>query len=199
MKKKRLKPQPLATREDFFAGVDTLLNLEAIKRKLEAQRDLERQKVDAFYADELASVEATIKGVLALAEAYADAHRAELLPDKTAKSFKYNLAQIGWRTGNRKVDTMSRVTVENAINALKAIGLGAFVASKEEINKAKILIECKDDKTIAIEVTDEKASLKTYQSVPLANAGLKITQAEGFYIEPAGPAADTLKPAEAAA
>jgi phage host-nuclease inhibitor protein Gam len=191
---KRMKPQPLQTAAEFFAVVDALVTLEAHKRKIEAERDIAKQKIETEFSARLAPVLAEIKGKLALAGDYADDHRSELLPDKKAKSFRRGLTSIGWRTGNRKVDTRSGVTVERAIELLKSVGLADFVRQKEEINKEKILDACKDDKTITVGV-----GLKHEITVAIADAGLKITQGEGFYVEPASDAAETMKPAEAAA
>ncbi len=196
MKSKRIKPQPLQSAEEFFAIVDALVKLEATKRKYEAARDLALQRVNAAFDLKLAPVLAEIKGKLALAGPFAEANRKTLLPPKL-KSTVRGLARFGFRDGNRKVELRNGVTVEHAINALKALGITDYVAKKEEIAKAKILTDCKDDETLS--VRDPGAELETWRSVPLANAGLRITQGEGFYIEPASDAANTLKPSENAA
>lgn len=195
-KTKRIKPQPLQTQEQFEATIAAIVTLEATKRAIEAERDLELQRVNSSFDARIDPVLAQLKGRMALAAAYADEHRKELLTGKT-KSALCGLARFGWREGNRKVEQLARVTVENAIAALKALGLGDYVRPKEEIAKDKILADCKDDKTIAVRVVVQK--LETWLSVPLANAGLKITQGESFFVEPASDAAETLKPAEAAA
>lgn len=196
MKSKRIKPQPLQSAEEFFAVVDALVKLEATKRKYEAARDLALQRVNEAFDLKLAPVLAEIKGKLALAGPYAEANRKTLLPPKL-KSTVRGLARFGFREGNRKVELRSGITVEHAINALKALGLTNYVATKEEIAKAKILADCKDDLSLA--VRDPGSELETWRSVPLANAGLRITQGEGFYIEPASDAAAIMNAGESAA
>jgi phage host-nuclease inhibitor protein Gam len=148
MKKTRIKPVSIATQIEFEAAVGELAKLELHKRTINDAREVELQRINTHY-DSLASpVAERMKAVGALVVAYAEAHRAELLP-KEAKSVKLTLATYGWRTGNRTVALMYKVTVENAINALKAGGLGdAYVATKEEIAQSKILADCKDDKTL---------------------------------------------------
>jgi phage host-nuclease inhibitor protein Gam len=188
----RIKSSPIATTIEFVATVSELAMLETKKRAIEAQRDTELQRIYTIFDEALAPVVERIRGQMALAEAYADAHRAELLP-KDAKSVKTSLATYGWRTGNRAVALLSRVTVDHAINALKALGLGGYVATKEEIARAKILADCKDDKTLTIAV-----SPITSREIALADAGLKITQAEAFFVDPTSETAETLKNAEAA-
>lgn len=198
MKSKRIKSKPLASAEEFHAILDAVVQLEATKRKYEAARDLAVQRICDRFDAKLDPVLADLKGKLALAEAYADAHRNELLTTK-AKSVARGLIRFGWREGNRKVEQRKGVTVEHVVNALKALGLGAYVATKEEIAKAKILADCKDNETLTVTVGGDKVAGFVTRTVPLANAGLRITQDESFYIEPASDAAETLKPEAVAA
>lgn len=203
MKSTRLKPTPLATRADFEANIDALLALEAQQRKIAAERDAELLAVTARYDERLAPIELQIKGRLALLSAYAETHRAELLPGKDSKSTTIGLARVGWRIGNRAVVLMSKVTTDHVINALKAIGLDCYVAKKEEIARQQILADCKDDKTLQVEAVDPCGQVVVQdgkpvtKTVPLAEVGLRIKQEETFYIEPLSEDGKALK-AEAA-
>lgn len=196
-KSNRIKSTPIANKIEFLATVSSLAMLEARKRQIEAERDLELQAVNRRFDALTEPLAAQMKGQMALAEAYAEAHREELLP-KDAKSVRVTMATYGWRTGNRAVSLLSRVTVDHAIRALKALGLGGYVAQKEEIAKAKILADCQDDKTIAVELGGAWEAGMVKRQVPLADAGLKITQGETFFVEPTSEAAETLKSAAAA-
>jgi phage host-nuclease inhibitor protein Gam len=190
-KSKRLKPEPLASVPEFLETVVALTTLEALKRKIEAERDAELIAVKARYDQRLAPVLTEIKGRLALAEAYAEAHRKELLPPK-AKSALYGLARFGWREGNRTVATLRRdLTAEQVIASLKAIGLGDYVRTTEEIARAKLLADCRNDKTIAIVAQTARGPRRRH--IALARAGLKITQGENFFVEPTSDAAETMK------
>lgn len=196
-KSNRIKSTPIANKIEFLATVSSLAMLEARKRQIDAERDLELQAVNRRFDALTEPIAAQMKGQMALASAYAEAHRDELLP-KDAKSVRVTMATFGWRTGNRTVGLLSRVTVEHAIRALKALGLGAYVAQKEEIAKARILADAKDDKTITVTLGGDRVAGLVKRQVPLADAGLKITQGEAFFVEPTSEAAETLKSAAAA-
>lgn len=189
----RIKPSPIATKIEFLATVSELAMLETEKRRIEAERDIALQAINRQYDTLAEPIIDRMKGHMARAEAYADEHRAELLP-KNAKSVNTSLATFGWRTGNRTVGLLSRVTVENAIAALKGIGLTDYVATKEEIARAKILADSKDDKTLPYTRVKDGVSA----DVALADVGLKITQGETFFVDPTSETAETLKSAEAA-
>jgi len=193
MKSKRIKPQPLKSSAEFLSTIVALTTLEATKRKMEAERDLELQALNRRFDARLDPVLAEIKGRMALAETYAEEHRKELLPPK-AKSAIYALARFGWREGNRKVALLARVTPEQAIAALKALGLDEYVRKTEELAKDKLLGDCKDDKTLPYTRPEGGQMVP----VALADVGLKITQTETFYVEPTSEAADAIKAGEAA-
>lgn len=202
----RIKPQPLQDRAAFLAEVAALLALEATKRKINAERDAALLKVNAEFDGRLAPIEADIKGRMALASDYADGHAAELLPDKASRSFTTETARIGWRTGNRTVAQKSGVTVEHVVNSLQALGLESYVKIERSINRAAILADCTDDKTLNRVVRDPAGAVVLDENqqpmtepVLIGDVGLKITQGESFYIEPKSASAETLKPVEAAA
>jgi phage host-nuclease inhibitor protein Gam len=189
----RIKPTPISSVDAFTLAIDELATLEAMRRKIEAERDLEVAAVKTRFAERLGPIEDRIKGKGALVLAYAEEHRAALLP-KDKKSATTALAVYGWRTGNRCVKLLSRVSEELAINALKALGLGYLVRQVEAINRDQILSDCKDDKTIGLRV-----GMAHEMPIALSDAGLRIAQGETFYVEPRSDAATTLKPVEAAA
>lgn len=192
--KNRLKLQPLATRGEFIETINELAALELRRREIEVAREKALQAVNREFDTRLAPIAERIKGKFALAEDYAEAHRDELLPDK-AKSAVVALARYGWRTGNRTVALLARVTSAQAIESLKRLGLGAYVRVKEEIARDLILADCADGKTLSVAAADSDAA----KLVPLGEAGLKIAQSETFFIEPHGERADTLTEAAVSA
>lgn len=195
-KSTRIKVTPIANTTEFHATVSELARLELQARTINLKREDELQRVNKIFDQAIEPIAEKMKGLGALALAYAEAHRDQLLP-KGAKSVGLSFATYGWRTGNRTVGLLSRVTVEHVINALKAAGLGdAYVVTKEELSRAKILADCKDDKTLPYQVLKDGV----VQDVKLADFGLKISQTESFYVEPvsATDAAETIKPEVAA-
>jgi len=202
----RIKATTLTTREQFNAAVDSAANLDTMIRYINARRDRAIQRIQIKFGMKTAPLEVQRDAQVGLAEKYADAHRAELLPDeKKKKSGDTATATFGWRDGNRTVRaTSKRVTEETAIAVLKAERLGDYVRTKEELAKAKILNDAVDDKTLSRIVLDPvgEAVIRegeyVMEKVELAKAGLQITQTETFFIEPKVETAATLKSKEAA-
>lgn len=187
----RIKPAKLATQLEFEATIADIVRLDIESRAIANRREKELERINTIYDAEQAPVSAQIKALLAQALNYAEEHRAELLP-KDAKRVRLSLATYGWRTGNRTLALLARVSEENAINALKAGGLAdEYVATKEVLARAKILADCKDDKTLPYLRPVEGVM----QPVKLADFGLKVVQSEAFFVEPvsATDAAETIR------
>jgi len=189
---KRLKPTPLADEAAFTRTINAIVGLQARAAAIEAERDARIVAIQREYAEQLDPIAHVIEAKVALADAYATAHRTELLTgDK--KSIELATAIVGWRTGNRTVKPIGKKwTPEATIAALKEAGLTVYVRTVEEIAKDRVLADCKDDKNLPVG-----------NGVPividLSLFGLKISQTETFYIEPKTETAETLKPAEAVA
>jgi len=204
MKTKRLKPTPIATRDEFHENISALLTLEALTRKINAERDARLIEVNREFDARIAPYLADIKGRMALVSDYAEKNRSELLPKKEVKSFTAGLARVGWRTGNRTVAQRYGVTAEQAINALEALHLEAYVRTKKEIARDLILADCTDDATLSRPKRDAHGQIilensqPILESVALADVGLKIAQTENLFVEPISENADTLKVAPAA-
>lgn len=194
MAAKRIKAQPIETAAEFRAVVNQIAEAQAEHVAISARRDRAVQRIQARYAEKLAPIDAEIVAKIERADAYAEAHRAELLP-KDKKSFTLACATCGWRTGNRTVKITPKTIEEAAvIAALKEHNLGNYVRSVETIDKAKILTDCKDDLTLPVQFP---SSEDENPPVALADLHLKISQSETFYIEPAVETGETIKPEEA--
>lgn len=192
---KRLKAKPLTTEADFIRTINEAASLQSKAATLIAERDARIVEIQNEYAEQLSPIENEIDKLVALADGYAQSHRDALLP-KGKKSVELAIASYGWRTGNRTVKLLSRMTAEGVIAMLKGAGLGAYVRQVEEIAKDKILSDCKDDKTlhmhrVSVTTADEDAD------VSLSSVGLKISQSETFFIEPKAESGETLTPASA--
>lgn len=202
----RIKAKKLATREEFNAAVQQAADHELMIRYIATRRDRAIQRIQARFGEKIAPLAVERDAQIALAEKYAEEHRKELLPDETKKkSGETPVATFGYRTGNRTVRLLSKVSEENAIATLEALRLDRFVRTVKEIDKAGLLREADDDKNVTrsvhdpvgAEIIDPLTRLPKLELVALSTAGLKITQAETFYVEPKVESAETMKPQEA--
>lgn len=191
----RIKAPTLGSHGEFLALVNELAQLEIEQRTLAAQRDARLAAIEAEFDAQLAPITEKIKGRVALAAAYAREHRTELLA-KDAKSARTTLATYGWRTGNRTVALLGHYTTETVIARLKQTGLGRFIRTREEIARDAILAMSRNGKTVTLHAA---APGRRPRHIALARAGLRITQAETFYVEPHAATAETLKLTAAAA
>lgn len=71
-------------------------------------------------------------------QAYCEAHRAELTSEGKTKTANLITGEVQWR---QRPPSVSVRGAESVIEALKRLGLGKFVRTKEEINKEAILNE----------------------------------------------------------
>src|SRR4051812_4397696 len=114
----RIKAKALTTREEFTAAVASAADHDLTIRYIKARRDRAIARLQQKFGEKIAPHEVERDAQIALAEKYADAHRKELLPDeKKKKSAETATATYGYRTGNRKVGLLYKVTEENAVAA----------------------------------------------------------------------------------
>jgi len=203
----RIKAKTLTTREEFNAAVQSAADHDLMIRFIATRRDRAIARIQARFGEKITPHEVERDAQIALAEKYADAHRKELLPDeKKKKSAETATATFGYRTGNRKVGLLHKVTEANAIASLEALRLSRFVRTVKEVDKERLLRESTDDKTVQRQVldpvgepvVDPETQLPKTEAIALSTAGVKITQAETFYVEPKIESAEAIKPAEAA-
>ncbi|MHC1762897.1 MAG: host-nuclease inhibitor Gam family protein [Verrucomicrobiia bacterium] len=155
-------------------AIKSRLDLEDIVRAI-ADLTLERNIQQTNLDQELTSIRAEYEATLTrlsqdldekveLVRAWAEANPDEF---KGLKSLDLVHGVIGWRTGQPTLKTLTGWTWDRVLEKLKAIGWFSYVRSKEEVNKQQILAE---RETIAPE--------------NLRNIGVKVVQAEAFYVEP---------------
>jgi phage host-nuclease inhibitor protein Gam len=196
---KRLKLQTLKTEREFHSTLNAIAALQAAANKVIAKRDAEIVAIQQRYAGTLDPITHELAALVALAEAYADEHRAELLP-KDRKSVDTATCTYGWRTGNRTVRPLNKQWTEaKIIEALEHACLDDYVREVKEIAKDKILADCEDNKTLAqpAAIDEDGDEIIPAETIALADVGVKITQSESFYIEPKAESGETLKASEA--
>lgn len=121
--------------------------LAKIKERHEKQAEPHRLEIDRLQ-----------KGV----QAWCESNRAQLTNNEKVKTAGFNTGNVSWRV---RPPSCGIRGAEAVIDALKRLGLGRFIRSKEEINKEAILNEPDAVKGVA---------------------GITINQGEDFNIEPFG-------------
>jgi phage host-nuclease inhibitor protein Gam len=126
-----------------------------IKRIGELQRDLARTQADmndaiakitAQYQPHIEKTSNDLKRLQEGVQAYCEAHRSELTSDGKVKTANLVTGEVQWR---QRPPSVSVRGVDAVIEALKRLGLGRFVRTKEEVNKEAILNEQEAVKGVA--------------------------------------------------
>jgi phage host-nuclease inhibitor protein Gam len=135
------------------------------------RRQRERQRIEAAMNDELSQVRErfereaqphaeAIKACSLGVRAWCEAHRAELLGDERSKTVALASGELRWRLRPPSVIVRS---ADKVLEALRRLGLGRFIRTKEELSKDAILAE--------------PAAVQHIK-------GISISQKEDFVIEP---------------
>ena len=103
-------------------------------------------KVTAKHQPTLEAVDVRLKTLQGGVQAYCEAHRNELTNDGKTKTANLITGEVQWRQRPPSVGVRG---VEAVIEALKRLGLGKFVRTKEEINREAILNEPEAVKGVA--------------------------------------------------
>lgn len=160
----RVKTEGFETREAFDAAVDQIARKEVQRRELEAQRDALIQQTQEKHNPAIDALKAEIDALVGKAEAYAKDNRDGLLPTGR-QSGETPLANFGFRWGNKTLVLLSnRWSWEAVIDSLRKAGLAGFIRTKEEVAKDA----AKDELSEPV----------------LAQHGMRIKQAETFWVEP---------------
>jgi phage host-nuclease inhibitor protein Gam len=166
MKKNQVKPmQPvIRSREDMESLVAEITVLKNHQRLLTAQMDSQIQNIREFYEPQLVARSQSLEEKIELAREWGEAN-----PDQfgTARSIEMVHGVVGWRTGPPALKTLAGWTWDRVKDTLKTIGAGAYIRTKEEVNKQNLLA---DRDAIGAE--------------KLRQLGLRVAQEEAFYVEP---------------
>lgn len=164
MKKTRIKTEAAAvvfqTREAVNEAIAQIGNAQRERERIETAMNEELAAIKARYEADAAQHAAVIKDFGKGIQIWAEANRADLTRDGRTKTVRLAAGEFSWRTRPPKV----RITGEGiVIEALKKLGLGRFIRTKEEIDKNAILAD-----------PDAVAGVK----------GIGLSQGEDFVIRP---------------
>jgi phage host-nuclease inhibitor protein Gam len=167
-----LKLNPLATRADAEAAMTTLADTVNRRRQLLARMDAELLRIRETFAPDVAHCDQEIAGHISALRVWAETNPREFARDK--KSIALISGRLGFRT-----DTPSLALVNRTLTWTRVLGLVAakrwrkFIRLKTEVDKDAILARCG---------TLQKPT--KFQTGTLPALGLKLVQAENFFVEP---------------
>lgn len=171
MKTTRTKTKTLPvihTRAEAEALVAQYASVKAAEAKNIAARDqrvLEAQEAYTEILSYLSDQAATAVKILA---AWAQAHPEEFPKDR--KSIQFAAGTIGFRTGNPKLEPRSKWTWEKILARIQELKLVAWIRNKPEVDREAILAQHAAGKLLDGDLT---------------TIGVRITQDESFYVDPA--------------
>lgn len=162
----RVKAGSIQSRAEFESFVNQIAIATVEIRRKEAARDAQLQQIRENYAPGIAQLTDRQTLLALAAEKYASEHGPELLPGKE-KSAETALARYGFRTGMPALKTLSKMTWEKVKACLIERELKEFLRQPEvEINKQALLEAAREG------------------CVDLQGIGVKVVQAEDFFVEP---------------
>lgn len=159
-----MKPAKIQTPEQAEAALAAYAIAQNRIARLEAEMNLKLTSVREHYADEMSSLSDAAKAEAARLRDYADSH-PELF-DKS-RSIKLLHGVIGYRLGNWAVKLIRGFKAERVIALAKTILGPNYIRTREDLDKDSIL-----------------ADRERLPPAQLASCGLRLEQAESFYITP---------------
>jgi phage host-nuclease inhibitor protein Gam len=164
--KSRLKTPAttVRSREEMEALVGDITKLKINQQSLTADMNERITAVRQKYEGALGDIDEALKGKMALARDWAEAHPAEF---GKARSIAMTHGDVGWRLGNPALKTLRGWTWDRVLERLKASLMAGYVRHKEEVDKAGLLAD------------REKLTSQT-----LLGLGVQVVQEETFFIEP---------------
>jgi phage host-nuclease inhibitor protein Gam len=168
MSKNRIKiklPQ-ISTREEAETAVGQIALAIINKTNLTSQMDEEVANARKKYEGNLTAIDADVEAKTEALRIWAEAN-PDAFP-KGRKSLDFVQGTIGFRTGTPALALLNRKWNWDKVTKALQERLPAFLRDKPEMDKASLLAQ-RDEKIIA-------------ENLPLV--GLKVTQDEGFFVEP---------------
>lgn len=165
--KTRLKKKivTLPTRADVEILLADIRHLKIGLLKIKADREEAIKKIDDRCAGPLNDIQKMLDEKISEVQAWAEANPQEF---ENRKSLEFTHGTIGFRTGTPKLALLSRAWDWGKALAAVCHYLPNFIRSTPEIDKEAIIAQ-RDDQAIQL---------------ALPRCGLKVTQAESFYVEP---------------
>jgi phage host-nuclease inhibitor protein Gam len=148
------------TREDVVDAIARIGEAQRERDRIQADMNDALAKLREQYEDRARPFADRITELSRGVQLYCEAHRDELTNNGKTKTHAFSSGEVRWRMRPPSVAIRAADVV---IDTLKALGLGRFVRTKEEINKEAILADA-----------DAVAGIK----------GVTITQKEDFVVVP---------------
>lgn len=167
MSKSRIKINlpTITTRDEAEFVMNELALAENNRRKLLAIRDGQVLAINSKYEAGIAACAEQVKEKSDLLRAWAETY-PEAFP-KNRKSIEFVAGTLGFRTGTPKLTLLSRAWTWEKVLAEAMHYIPNFIRSKPELDKEAIIAQRE-------ELSDA-----------LPKIGVKVTQAESFFVEPA--------------
>ena len=126
------------TKDDAAADVRTIGDLQRQSLRAATEMNDAIAAITQNFQPRLEALSEQLKTLQDGVQAYCEAHRAELTDGNRVKSANLITGEVQWR---QRPPSVSVRGAEAVIEALKRLGLGKFVRTKDEINKEAILNE----------------------------------------------------------
>lgn len=161
----KLSTPALKTRAQMEECVGQLRDLVIERNRLQLDAEAAHKAVDDKFGPPLAAYGKQIEERYELIRAWAEANPSEF---GGRKSLEVTHGQLGWRTGQPTLKTLTGWTWDRVLEKLKSLpGLSHYLRVKEEVNKQAIL---NDREGMGPDA--------------LRNLGVRVVQDEVFYVEP---------------
>ncbi len=155
-------------RAQFEQEIDVIASLQTQLETLEAEQNQAILNVRDNYGPKIEGIKKQVKASLTSCSEFALRERDGLFA-KDAKTAETALAKYGFRTSTPQVKTVSKWSLDRALEAILKAGKRLFVRTKDEIDKEAILKAHRDGDVTA-------AELRAF--------GLVVAQDESFWVEP---------------
>lgn len=126
------------SKDEAAADIRQIGDLQREMLRLQTDMNDAIAKITAQFQPALEVKSELIKTIQEGVQAYCEGHRSELTNDGKVKTANFVTGEVQWR---KRPPSCAVRGAESVIEALKRLGLGKFVRTKEEINKEAILNE----------------------------------------------------------
>jgi len=158
-------------RENIEILVGEIARLVADQRRMTIQMDAELAAVRARYEEPSAALAEGLRQRTATVQDWAEAHPEEF---ERKRSIEFAHGTVGFRTNPPKLALLSRRwNWEAVISAAKSRAWFAFIRTREEVDKDRIL-----------GLASDAANARQFSEEVLKPVGLKIVRDETFFVNP---------------
>jgi phage host-nuclease inhibitor protein Gam len=155
----------IQTREELEAAAGQVAALLIERDETAAEMNAALQQVREHFEPRLARLDADVAPLLADVKGWAEEHRLTAFGEKRSLDLLH--ATIGFRTGNPRLGLRRGVKWNMVLDMLKTVLGGAYVRSKEEVDREGLL---RDREALG--------------AGKLARLGVEVVQDEAFFLEP---------------